>query len=146
MCIGGGVELAMASPVCLSMVLCDTVLRDLTTNKCTIVGTYNTVFIAEFPAAARLGVFCELTDGNGQSQLELQVVEAATGLDDESGDPVVKHGPIPIDLPSPLHVVEVATAFIAKFQRPGLYYCELLANGNPIASRRIVVQELKKEQ
>jgi len=132
-------------PSCLSMVLCDGVLRDLITNKCTVVGTFNTVFSTEFPALARLCVFCELTDGNGQSQLELQIVEAATGLDDEPSEPVVKHGPFPIDLPSPLHVVEVATAFLANFQKPGLYHCELLANGNPIASRRLVVQEVRKD-
>src|SRR5580692_3813961 len=98
----------MATPVCLSMVLCDTVLRDLTTNKCSLIGTYNTIFFRELPHKCRLCMFFEITNGHGKTPISVKVVEAADTIADETETAVDESGPHEFELPNPLLVMEVA--------------------------------------
>src|SRR3954463_3496158 len=77
----------MAEPYCLAMVLCDNVHRDATTGKCTLLGTFSVFHPQKFPAKVRFCVYAELTDGLGETQIGLQIVESRALLDDSGEEP-----------------------------------------------------------
>jgi hypothetical protein len=65
------------APVCLSMILCDSVVIDQGTGKSTILGMFSAITAKSYPAVhPSLHIFAELTDGRGETQLVIKVCRA----------------------------------------------------------------------
>lgn len=126
----------MAEPYCLAMILCDGVHVDSTTGKQTILGTFSTVGAPTYPAKVRLCVYFAITDAQGDYRLVFQIVDSGHAFDDQS-TPIVS---LEMDAhsPSPLAVCEGFFGGDTELPKPGVYHCELIADGNLIMSRRLV--------
>ena len=140
----------MAQPYCLAMVLCDAVHRDAATGKFTILGTFSTLAVREYPTKVRFCVYYAVTDGLGPTTLRLRLVDAASGIADSAGGKHEKsvfeiRGDFGFD--SPLAVVESTVGIETVLPRPGLYHCELWAGNDLLMSRRLmaVAREGEKE-
>ena len=130
------------TPYCLAMVLCDRVHKDPATGKFTILGTFSTFQVREFPTLIQFSVYFAITDGIGQTNMKLRLINSEA-LVDESDD-VFVFEPEPVDIESPLVVVESVIAVQTKVDRPGQYHCELYANDELLMSRRLLVLEAKQ--
>ncbi len=96
----------MAEPYCLAMVLCDAVHQDRTTNKFTILGTFSTLGAERFPLFFGGMVYFAITDGIGEVMLSVRIVESAADITDQEGVVVFESPKIPIQMSSPLMVME----------------------------------------
>jgi hypothetical protein len=133
----------MAEPYCLAMVLCDNVHRDVTTGKCTLLGTFSALHPRTLPAKVRFCVYAEVTDGAGEVEFVLRIVESRSLLDDSGDEPFVWQPPpeaLPkVNLRDPLAVLQLTCLCSMELPKAGQYHCELLANGTLLMARRIVV-------
>jgi len=130
----------MPAPYCLAMVLCDSVHRDLTTGKFTVLGTFSTLGAQEFPADVRFAVYYAVTDGLGSIELRLRLVDAACGIASAVGEQegVVFQASATLELSDPLVVVEGSVGFQTVIPAKGLYHCELWAGDELLMSRRLL--------
>lgn len=136
----------MADPYCLAMVLCDHVHRDLSTGKCTIIGTCNSFFAREFPARIAFDLYLAITDGLGPTRLAVRLVTPEYSLDQDKGELIIQVESDQFDIESPLVVLECAMKIGTTVNAPGQYHCDLLINDCPIMSRRIVVVHHRPEE
>jgi len=140
----------MAEPYCLAMVLCDNVHRDGATGKCTLLGTFSALHPRTLPAKVRFCVYAEVTDGTGEVEFVLQIVESRSLLDDSGDEPFVWRPPpesLPkVNLRDPLAVLQLTCLCSMELPKAGQYHCELLANGTLLMARRIVVFPPREEE
>lgn len=131
----------MAEPYCLAMVLCDAIHRDPATGKCTILGTFSAFHPRQLPAKVRFAVYAEVTDGIGEVEFVLRIVESRSLLDDSGDEPFVwKPDQSPkVTLENPLAVLQMTFLCATELPKAGQYHCELLANGVPLMARRVIV-------
>lgn len=94
----------MAEPYCLAMILCDSVHKDSTTGKQTILGTFSTVNSQVFPAKLSFAVYYAVTDADADQELIFRVVDSRHGFE-EGVEPVCEMT-FPVKSPSPLAVIE----------------------------------------
>ena len=126
------------------MVLCDHVHRDATTGKHTLLGTFSTFGASKFPAEVKFCVYFAITDGLGQTTLRLRLVDATSGLVDESESDVKPVFEVSgeFSFESPLVVLEGTFGFMTKIPRAGLYHCEMLAGDELLMSRRVLAAQV----
>jgi hypothetical protein len=140
----------MAEPYCLAMVLCDHVHRDVTTGKCTLLGTFTALHPRKLPAKVRFWVYAEVTDGVGEVEFMLQIVESRSLLDDSGDEPFSWRPPpelVPkVNLKDPLMVLQMTFMCVMELPKAGQYHCELLANGTLLMARRLVVIQPPSEE
>jgi len=141
----------MAAPYCLAMVLCDAVHRDAATGKFTLLGTFSTLAVREYPAKVNFCIYYAVTDGLGPTTLRLRLVDAASGIADSAdAKPEKSVFDIRADFAfdNPLAVVESTVGIETVVPRPGLYHCELWAGDDLLMSRRLmaVAREGDKER
>ncbi len=122
------------------MVLCDSIHRDATTGKFTILGTFSTLGAREFPAKVQFCVYYSVTDGLGPTAVRLRLVDAschiANGVDPKEG--VLFELSWEFDLENPLLVLEGMAGIRAVIPKEGLYHCELWAGDDLLMSRRLL--------
>jgi hypothetical protein len=125
------------------MVLCDGVHRDVSTGKRTLLGTFTAIHPRKLPAKVRFWVYAEVTDGIGEMEFSLRIVESRSLLDDSGEEPFVWNPPseaLPkVTLKDPLMVLQMTFMCEMELPKAGQYHCELLANGNVLMARRLVV-------
>lgn len=129
----------MAEPYCLAMVLCDYVHRDPATQKCSVLGTFSVFGSSSYPSVARFLVYFAITDGMGDVELTLKLVDSSVGLTEQT-EPIFEVK-VPMLLDSPLLVVEGQLEVVTVLPRAGVYHCELLADASPLMSRRLIAIE-----
>lgn len=138
----------MPEPYCLAMVLCDSVHRDTTTGKFTILGTFSTLWAREFPAKVQFCVYYSITDGLGPTTLRLRLVDAscgiASGVDHDEG--VAFELSAEFEIENPLVVLETAVGIGAIIPREGLYHCELWSGNELLMSRRLLATPAQQEE
>lgn len=124
---------------CISVIVCDDVYRDETTKKLVIVGTFNRINLAEFPA--RYHGFCVLftiTGGKGKYELSLSIDN------DAIGSPILEvNGPIEINDPLQIQDINVHLQGI-QFPEPGKYWVTIKADGAIINQRPFFVTKQEK--
>ena len=135
-----------AEPYCLAMVLCDHVHRDVGTGKFTLLGTFSTFMAKEYPASVQFTVYFSVTDGIGDMDIWLKIVDARTGLDESEYHGFTLETPrMACHFPNPLAVVEGVIGIQAELEKPGLYHCELFANNALLMSRRLLAQQFGEQ-
>ena len=76
-----GQDRAQSPPVCQAMLLCDSVIREEGTQKITLVGVFDTFWLAKFPGrTSRCGVFLRLIDGTGEFSITAEVQDPERGV------------------------------------------------------------------
>lgn len=137
----------MSEPYCLAMVLCDNVHRDAATGKHTLLGTFSTFGAGKFPAKLKFCVYFAVTDGLGPTNLRIRLVDATSGLIDESErelEPVFEvSGEFFFE--SPLIVLEGTFGIVTEIPKAGLYHCEMSAGDELIMSRRILAAQVSNQ-
>lgn len=128
------------TPELLAILVCDTVIRDAETSKCSLVGLFNRIIAKKFPCNhPQLHVFVSLTNGHGRSPGELQLVHRATG------NIVVKLSG-PVVFPSPLDVVDLNFELSnLTLPEPGPYCFDFYCHGERIGSRPFDVAQEETE-
>lgn len=130
-------------PCCTAIVLCDQVKRDESTGRKTIKGTFDRLVAPkEQPITVRFQVYCELTDGLGTVPLEIQIVDAETGVVDE--EDVIFKSKVVANFPHPLKTTTSVFEVRATFPQPGVYRCVLKSDDHEITSKRIIINESEK--
>jgi hypothetical protein len=124
------------------MVLCDAVHKDLATGKSTILGTFGSFMSIKFPAKIQLSVFFALTDGIGEHELKLRIVDSSD-IANNNEDPVFESS-LPIDFKQePLAVIEGYFRITGEFPKHGVFHCELLVDEIVLMSRRLIAIQVE---
>jgi hypothetical protein len=111
-------------PFVVAILLCDTIIIEENTKKKTLVGIFDRVFAADFPAPHRFAIYVKLVDAAGAYRLRLDYV-------DVSGDQVMEQLEFgPISIADRLVPSELALTISAPIPRPGAYEFRLFANNS----------------
>ncbi len=126
---------AKNAPVLLAMVLCDTIIREMGTNKLSLIGTFNGLFAQRFPCThPSLSVYVVLTNGRGRVPCLLRM----TSL--EEGKEVFAY-PGRVEFVDPLSVIELDFKIQQlRLEQPGEYSIEFVADGEFLGSRKLRVK------
>jgi hypothetical protein len=131
------------SPQCLAIILCEGVVEDVRSrNKC-ILNTFNCVWARTFPVAHdRMTVFVSLTDGRGESPIQVRFMQDAA-----SDQRILFELGGAIRFPSPLDVVDV-TFDLRNVPVPeaGNYAIQILVGGTLVGERRLVAKVIPREE
>ncbi|GMV98068.1 MAG: hypothetical protein AMXMBFR83_24210 [Phycisphaerae bacterium] len=124
----------MEIPECLSIMICDEIIRDERTGKVTLVGVFSSVFVPEVPCQhPRMWAFFSLTNGKGDYDLSLRVEHERAGA-------TVMEIRGPLKLTDPL---EIADFYVELRGLPlpeaGKYWIFLTVNGEIIKQRPFLV-------
>ena len=129
-------------PMALALVVCDAIWIDPGTGKKTILGTFSAFFGRQFPLTVpQIGVYVALTDARGKVALKLRLVDV-----DELREPVKEHE-FEVDFKDPIMIAEGVLHFLGPtFPEEGEYRLQLVAEGELIMERRIVLMPVQPEQ
>lgn len=134
-----GDKLGPPAPVVLAMILCDAIHQDPATQKCTLLGTFSTINVAQFPAVHRqLAVHVALTNGHGRTKIRLVL----TGVDENEPPLLAREGFIEFRDPRTVAELNFTVASIT-FQRAGEYRLQVYGNDELLMERRIYAIEMK---
>ena len=123
------------APMCVALVLADTIWSDPQTQKRTILGTFSSIFATKLPAVITdLAVHCILTGGHGLTEITLRFIDA-----DEDEEPIV-HATTMVDFSDPRAVAEMDFYFRdVTFPVAGEYRVQIYGAGDFIMERRLSV-------
>ena len=130
---------ATVKPIVLALVLCDTIIREVGTNKLSLIGTFNNIFAQNFPCVhPNISVYVAITEVHGRVPCELRM----TSLD--QGNVVFKL-PGQIEFGGPTHVAELVFQLQqVRFDQPGAYAVEFWGGGTLLVSRKLNVQKMEQ--
>lgn len=128
----------MVKPLVLAIILCDTVIREVGTNKLSLIGTFNSIFANNFPCThPSLNVYIALTGGHGRMSCKLRMTSPA------DNSPVFDL-PGQIDFGGPSAVGELVFQLQQlRFPEPGPYSIEFWGGTDLLASRKLNVQKVE---
>jgi hypothetical protein len=128
-------------PLALAMIISDAIWTDPGSGKKTILGTFSVIFGREFPLTLPvLAVYLALTDARGKVPMMLRLVDV-----DELRDPVGE-APFDVDFADPIMIAEgVFHLPNLIFPEHGEYRLQLMADGELIIERRVVVLPAPEE-
>ena len=117
-------------PELVAILVCDQIIRDVQTNKSSLIGLFNRITAENFPSIhPRIHVFVSLTNGHGTGDGELRCVRR--DVDETIGGMKGK-----IKFPSPLAVVDMNFNIAGiHFPGPGRYSFDFYFNGELLGSR-----------
>lgn len=122
-------------PYPLAMVVCDSIWRDPSSGKSTILGTFSAIAGSDFPLTIpEIGVYIALTDGHGKVPLKLQLID----IKDEQVVLHVAEGELTFE--DPRSVAELAFHLSdITFREPGEYRFQLFCGDVLLLERRILI-------
>lgn len=125
-------------PYPIALVICDAIWKDPWTGKRTLIGLFSILHAAQFPAAHPiLSIHSVVTNGRGRVSLKVRLVDV-----DEEREPLFEMGG-DVEFTDPRMVGEFdAVARNVVFPVAGEYRVQLLANGELLMERRIIVADL----
>ena len=117
-------------PKVLALILADTVLRDIASEKYVIEGTFSVVVASSFPwRQPVIAIYAAITNGHGRTAMKLRLIDI-----DEARDPIMETETF-IDFADPIIVAEMVVALKdVEFLEPGEYCVQLYGAGAPLAS------------
>ena len=128
-------------PICQAMIFCDSIYRDPWTEKRTFLGVFTSYSYDRFPLVVpELAIHTVLTECAGRFAIQIRIVNMA----DENE--ILADAVRTFECQDPLLVLNVDVRFTdVRFERPGVYLVQLLANGVPILDRRLLVEWVNPE-
>ena len=126
-------------PIVLSINLCDTIIRDETTKKVSLISLFSVIHSRVFPAKHQeMHVYVALTNGHGQYDIDVRFVLLG------SDDPIAGiQGQL--DFLNPLQVAELNIKWRGvEFPTAGEYLVEVLCDGKKIGDRKFKVLNLSQ--
>jgi hypothetical protein len=128
-------------PSVLAILTCDQVIVDAASQKKTLVGVFDAVWAARFPAIQGFGFYARLTDLEGKYKFVIRVIQ----LDGEKPIGVLESHEI--SSTDRLGIIEMALNFPpVPFPSPGHYEFQLFANGDFIGRTLLIVKPLSDLQ
>jgi hypothetical protein len=126
----------MQRPSALGLMLCDQIIIDRDSMKPSLIGLFTAMVCGQFPSPPRqIEVFADLTDGQGEIDLDLVVTHM------ETNEQLMTYS-MTQEFPTPLHVVRARFRLPAfSFPAAGTYLFELHAAGEVICHRRVNVHQ-----
>jgi hypothetical protein len=132
------VEKHRVKPILLALVLCDTAIREVGTNKLSLIGTFSGVSANTFPCVHQtITVYVALTEGLGNVPCKLRLTSLT------SGDTI-------FEIPGQINFVDrtsvpelVFQLNQVRFDAPGMYAIEFWAGDDVLGSRKINVQKVE---
>ena len=123
-------------PIALGLTLCEKVIVEEGTKNVTLVNTFTTMFVDEFPSPAqRFAVYAALTNGLGDATIELVLTHLET-------DNEIHARRMPLRFSDKLAEVRILYRMSEiSFPEPGKYQFSLLVDGDWIAQRQFQLQE-----
>ena len=129
-------------PDVLAMIVCDQIITDRMTGKQSLIGMFAKVHAAGFPVShPQLSVFVALTDGYGEVELLIRIVDA-----NDARPPIVE-GRGKVNFKNPRAIANLALAFHGlRFPEPGEYRVQLYSNGELLREARLHLIPVKPRQ
>jgi hypothetical protein len=125
-------------PEVISLVLADHVHRDGATGKYTLLGTYNSLMMREYPCLRQeLMIYTSLTDGHGQVPVRLVLTDA----DEELGAIATAEGCLNVGDPTGVWEIVFHLRNVV-FPRPGHYRIQLHSGEHLLRELRLEAREL----
>ena len=120
-------------PDVLSLIVCDQIITDRMTAKHSLIGMFSRVHARRFPAAhPQLCVFASLTEGHGEVELTIRIVDA-----NEARAPIVE-GKGKVQFKDPRAIAHLALQFHGlTFPQPDGYRVQLWAGGGLLREARL---------
>jgi len=129
-------------PDVLSLVVCDQIITDRLTGKQSLIGMFAKVHAPGFPAShPQLSVYVALTEGYGQTDLAIRIVDA-----NDARPPIVE-GKGKVHFKNPRAIANLALQFHGlTFPEPGEYRVQLYANGQLLREARLQLIQLERRR
>ncbi len=126
-------------PEVLSLIVCDQIITDRITGKQSLIGMFARVHARKFPVAhPLLSVFASLTEGYGQVELTIRVVDA-----NDARPPIVE-GRGKVEFKDPRAIAHLALQFHGLvFPERGEYRVQLVCDGQLLREARLDVIEVR---
>ncbi len=126
-------------PDVLSMIVCDQIITDRLTGKQSIIGMFSKIHARGFPAAhPQLCVYVALTEGYGETELTIRVVDA-----NDARPPIVE-GRGKVRFHDPRAIANLVLQFHGlTFPEPGEYRVQLYSGGELLREARLELAKLK---
>jgi hypothetical protein len=127
-------------PQVLALNVCDGLWTDPWSGKKTLIGMFSIIQSQQFPAFHPIiTIHAALTNGRGKVMLKLRLVDT----DEER--PAIIDFEAPVEFPDPRAVMDFITgATNIVFATAGEYRVQLLANGEFLSERRIIVVDTRE--
>lgn len=129
-------------PVLQAMLVCDHAIREIGTNKVTLVGIFDRIWSSTFPIhwVKELSVYARVTDAEGEYQIRLELVR----LDDEQA---IGQGDGTVTIADRMSSTELIFNLDALvFERPGRYEFRLFAEGRHVGGQVLNVVQVAQPQ
>ncbi len=132
-------RLGPPAPMVLAVILCDSIYQDPATKKCTLLGTFSTITVRQFPATHRqLAIHVALSNGHGTTRIRLVL----TGPGEEAKPLFSKEGTI--EFRDPRMVAELNFGITnLQFEEPGEHRIQVFGNDELLMERRLYVFDVK---
>ncbi|MBI4719223.1 MAG: hypothetical protein HY763_15605 [Planctomycetes bacterium] len=123
------------TPDVLALIVCDQIITDRLTGKQSLIGMFSNVHARGFPAThAQLCVFVALTDGHGETDLLIRIV------DSNDARPPIVEGKGRVLFKDPRAIANLALQFHGlTFPEPGEYRVQLYAAGALLREARLML-------
>ena len=127
------------APDVLSLIVCDQIITDRLSGKQSLIGMFSKVHAQRFPAAhPHLCVFVALTEGYGETELEIRIVDA-----NDARPPLVA-GKGRVNFKDPRAIANLSLQFHGlTFPEPGEYRVQLYARGELLREARLQLVQVK---
>lgn len=129
-------------PALLAMLVCDQAIREVGTNRVTLVSIFNNIAASRFPFAYRapLAVYARLTDAAGAYRFRLELVR-------QEDEHAIGQADVETTIPDRMGTHELTFQIRAiDFERPGRYEWRLFANGRYLGSMVMVVVDATQQE
>lgn len=128
---------SMNPPLLLALILCDGIIREAGSNKFSLIGTFNGLWAQAFPYVhPSFAVYVVLTDGRGRvpCSLRLTALDSGQTLFTVQGQ---------VDFRDPTGTAELVFQLRQlRFEKPGHFALEFIADGEMLGSRKLLVQQI----
>lgn len=126
-------------PILLSVIICDQVIIDSMTQKPSIIGAFESLSAAKYPARHhRLAFFCQLTNGRGKTKITVSLVDV------QEEDNIMFQQVIEPEFSDIRQVINLTFDISGiVFPHPGEYRFQISAGTEFLGERRIICRQIK---
>lgn len=134
-------KLGKPTPFVLAVNICDSIIRDETTKKVSLIGLFSVIRATNFPAVhPLLHIYAALTNGHGKYKTGFRFVRI--GKDEEKILPELNGE---LNFANPLQVVEINFSLRnLTLNQPGTYEIQIICDGSIVGQRKFYVMPMKR--